>query len=790
MSSNKIYRIQPGDTLATIALKNGVSVDDLRQANPGITDDNLIYANTNIRIPEPSCDDPYVIQRGDTLGGLAKKHDTTVDEILKENKDIKDPDKIYAGYELKIPGRKPQEECPVPPKGGPEKQEPVKIEEPKDKKKIEEPKKQEPEKIEEPKDKKKIEEPKKQEPEKKEEPKDKKKIEEPKKQEPEKIEEPKAEEQLPEDKDKPCEDCTSSCDVKIWCEHEKRAYSKKAEYFGVVPSKKGKSKHPWKQKLTDELLLHVRGSQAPSEVTYGGEKNSQVINGEKNGDLTSFKIKSEYQRVASGSSADTLIAVLKVIGQLAGQKNYVEKNITGTCIGTIPVRVYNPDEWELSIMLPAWRKQGIGISRILKEDKGKRTYEKAKYDFKQKQQTTETDTYQYAKGRPRMEVYDSSEVQQGTLARKDAIEVKLNGHPIKNRSIDSLGAVLNYAEQVNHLVELIQAIADKKVGFYINVNIQIFQGGIFLKLKNKENEKDHRVYLNGEVGINLTILSIAVEAGLGMIVASDYYAKVYIKIEGKAEVIGKLELDSPDAERKFKIESKTTFVPEIGVAIKAGDWIEVVVKGSSGLEVSYYCDLNIDDEDKMFVIGAESKFLGVEVEASYKLAVGSIKKSGTFKEKLIEESELGKIEFPSEEEFKPDEIPPSAIRKIFIDQFKEGFDLVFIKKISLSDRDMLSRRTMTKKYKEIDVKVASENILMRLLKENTLKRNEKSIRGIAQDIDTILREKSYSGLSTLWRDHIDYDKFIKFIESEKFKKILDKYRSSAKVMRNTLEKSS
>ncbi|MBU2714426.1 LysM peptidoglycan-binding domain-containing protein, partial [Zooshikella sp. WH53] len=39
MSSDKIYRIQPGDTLATIALKNGVSVEDLRQANPGITDD-------------------------------------------------------------------------------------------------------------------------------------------------------------------------------------------------------------------------------------------------------------------------------------------------------------------------------------------------------------------------------------------------------------------------------------------------------------------------------------------------------------------------------------------------------------------------------------------------------------------------------------------------------------------------------------------------------------------------------------------------------------------------------
>lgn len=44
----------------------------------------------------------YTIKRGDTLGKIAKKYNTTVNELAKIN-NIKDPNKIYAGKTLKIP---------------------------------------------------------------------------------------------------------------------------------------------------------------------------------------------------------------------------------------------------------------------------------------------------------------------------------------------------------------------------------------------------------------------------------------------------------------------------------------------------------------------------------------------------------------------------------------------------------------------------------------------------------------------------------------------------------------
>ena len=43
----------------------------------------------------------YVIKKGDTLSGIAKKFNTTVKELAKKN-NIKNVNKIYAGDVLKI----------------------------------------------------------------------------------------------------------------------------------------------------------------------------------------------------------------------------------------------------------------------------------------------------------------------------------------------------------------------------------------------------------------------------------------------------------------------------------------------------------------------------------------------------------------------------------------------------------------------------------------------------------------------------------------------------------------
>lgn len=109
------YTVQPGDNLFRIALRYGVSMDALAQAN-NITDPAHIYVGQVLVIPGLSNPDSssdvqnpliastpvtHIVQPGETLASIAAQYHVTVDEIMQANS-IANPNKIYRGQELKI----------------------------------------------------------------------------------------------------------------------------------------------------------------------------------------------------------------------------------------------------------------------------------------------------------------------------------------------------------------------------------------------------------------------------------------------------------------------------------------------------------------------------------------------------------------------------------------------------------------------------------------------------------------------------------------------------------------
>lgn len=118
------YTIQRGDTLFRIATDNGVTLVDLRAANPQISGD-LIQPGDLLTLPncepgsgqiapplptvEPTLPAPgpggqtsYEIQPGDTLFNIARRFGVTVDAIVAANQ-ISNPDRLRVGDTLIIP---------------------------------------------------------------------------------------------------------------------------------------------------------------------------------------------------------------------------------------------------------------------------------------------------------------------------------------------------------------------------------------------------------------------------------------------------------------------------------------------------------------------------------------------------------------------------------------------------------------------------------------------------------------------------------------------------------------
>lgn len=116
--ANQAYTVRPGDTLANIASRYGVSVGTLAQAN-GIRNINLIYIGQNLVIPgassspgQPAAPKPpstapatgvYIVRAGDTLGRIAARYGTSVQTLMRLN-GIANPNLIWVGQRLKVTG--------------------------------------------------------------------------------------------------------------------------------------------------------------------------------------------------------------------------------------------------------------------------------------------------------------------------------------------------------------------------------------------------------------------------------------------------------------------------------------------------------------------------------------------------------------------------------------------------------------------------------------------------------------------------------------------------------------
>jgi LysM repeat protein len=123
-SPHGTYTVRRGDTLSSIAAQHGTSVNGLMRAN-GLANANYIYAGQRLVLPTgnssggdgqaSSGGQIYTVQRGDTLASIAYRQGTTAWALANAN-GLANPNYIYPGQRLRIPAA--GSPAPAPPAGG------------------------------------------------------------------------------------------------------------------------------------------------------------------------------------------------------------------------------------------------------------------------------------------------------------------------------------------------------------------------------------------------------------------------------------------------------------------------------------------------------------------------------------------------------------------------------------------------------------------------------------------------------------------------------------------------
>lgn len=98
---NQRYRVQPGDSLSSIAKKLNTSVNNIKRLN-GLKSSRIYPKQALlVSIEAPVNIQHYKVRRGDNLSKIAKRFQTSVEKIKLKN-NIKNLDQLHPGQILII----------------------------------------------------------------------------------------------------------------------------------------------------------------------------------------------------------------------------------------------------------------------------------------------------------------------------------------------------------------------------------------------------------------------------------------------------------------------------------------------------------------------------------------------------------------------------------------------------------------------------------------------------------------------------------------------------------------
>lgn len=104
-----LYTVRRGDTISRLALRYDLTLQDLLTANPDVMNPNRLRVGEKVCIPLPipevNCPVGvlHMIRKGENLVSIAERYNLTLEELLKANPQIRNPNIFFPGQMVCIP---------------------------------------------------------------------------------------------------------------------------------------------------------------------------------------------------------------------------------------------------------------------------------------------------------------------------------------------------------------------------------------------------------------------------------------------------------------------------------------------------------------------------------------------------------------------------------------------------------------------------------------------------------------------------------------------------------------
>jgi hypothetical protein len=301
----------------------------------------------------------------------------------------------------------------------------------------------------------------------------------------------------------------------------------------------------------------------------------------------------------------------------------------------------------------------------------------------------------------------------------------INGQEVSLSFLDAIGSILTIYKKVNSIVDLIKQNIPE-AGFYYKFDNKFFEGKLGLAWSWKEY-KDHRVFVGVAASIELTLVSIAIELGIGFDICN-IAGQLYGCLAGDIKISASLERISPDNVIDLVIPFAASIGLTFGARVKAGTLVRADALVTSGLNFTagkFKCNSTdgLRFEMNLKWTGIKAKIAvsaGFGKSGGNKLPTGQQADAFNSGKEWVwaDECDWGTLKWPSEEKYEPDHLLSSEISSIFETVFTNWRNV--------------------RVYDSIGIEYKRSDVINKLVKEidnkKDLKRTKKVIEAIARKV--------------------------------------------------------
>lgn len=495
----------------------------------------------------------------------------------------------------------------------------------------------------------------------------------------------------------------------VICSHDRPKLKRIMPFFELVPDKKT---------LTDSLEVKWNGPKKPASLTLIEDNSHKTSEG--------FTFKPKFL-------GETNVLIKSFMDLFVLLKDPTVYFLQGIPSGSLPVKVYSPVKNELKIELPVVPALKAGSKLVGNEfnDEG---------------------VFRDRQGRRGTHGTNPKNPPKAIESKSLPIQLKTDGLLVESDLIDLIAGIINFATKVYNVATLIKDNVPQ-VGWYIDFNVQWFQGEFILEWGKKEFE-DYRAYNWYKATIDVSIIKAEIELGFG-ISGFTFEAQVFGKLTGEIKASLLFEIHSPES-KKFPLALEGSIIGALGARVQVGYFLKVEASIDSGINIDSNVEFIIEKELK--IDGQLTvKWTGIKAKLEGGVGkgdgVGSRGLSGD--RTLMDEATLYEYNFFKAEKVENNDLRLNEIQNKLEDQFRKGINLRVVEE----KKDWLWNET------KHDLERLAGDVALQIDKRKELKKDSKTIEALAKSINQDLRKLSEIGWA---RDRMTKKDFDEYFKSAKF----------------------